>query len=138
MGQVIFKKGQAVQALSGTYAGAEFRSLQSGRTIVHIRTAETIVDECVDAIQARMGDMRDAIRQRKAIKKRVGRFYGRLKGLTEDEEELKRWILQAWYNSRRRLPSRKVKTPKIVFDKPPTTPSLKDKREVHEIELVST
>ena len=113
MGKVIFKPNQPVQGLSGTYAGAEFRSLASGKTVVHVRAAETIVEECVRAIQARMGDMRDAIKQRQAIKKRVGRLYGRLRGLTEDEEELKRWILQAWYNSRRRLPSRKKEAEKL-------------------------
>lgn len=106
MAEVIFKKNQPVQALSGTYAGAEFRTLPSGRTIVHVRNVETIVDDCVATIQANMGDMRDAIRRRQAIKKRVGRFYRQLRHLTDDDEQLKRYILQAWYNSRRKLPSR--------------------------------
>ena len=106
MGKVIFKPNQPVQGLSGTYAGAEFRTMKGGGTVVYARTVENLIDDCVASIQARMGDMRDAIRQRQAIKKRVRRFYDQLKNTTTDEPQLKKYILQAWYNSRRKLPSR--------------------------------
>ena len=107
MAKVQFKPDQPVQALSGSYGEATFRTLPDGRTVVHIRRADRIIDDCVAEIQLHMGDMRDAIRQRRAIQKRVARLYGKYRHLTDNDEQLAKYILQAWYNSRRRLPSRK-------------------------------
>ena len=113
MAQVIFHPDQPVQALSGSYGEATFRTLPDGRTVVHCHPpddsagrAERVISRCVTEIQLHMADMRDAIRQRQAIKRRVARMYGRYCHLTDDDEQLRRWILQAWYNTRRKLPSR--------------------------------
>ena len=113
MAQVIFHPDQPVQALSGSYGEATFRTLPDGRTVVHCHQpddragrAERVISRCVTEIQLHMADMRDAIRQRQAIKRRVARMYGRYCHLTDDDEQLRRWILQAWYNTRRKLPSR--------------------------------
>ena len=113
MAEVIFHPDQPVQALSGSYGEATFRTLPDGRTVVHCHPpddsagrAERVISRCVTEIQLHMADMRDAIRQRQAIKRRVARMYGRYCHLTDDDEQLRRWILQAWYNTRRKLPSR--------------------------------
>ena len=63
MAEVIFHPDQPVQALSGSYGEATFRTLPDGRTVVHCHQPD-------------------------------------------DDEQLRRWILQAWYNTRRKLPSR--------------------------------
>ena len=106
MAKVEFKRNQPVQELSGTYGEATFRTLPDGRTVVHIRRADRIIDECVAQIQLHMGDMREAIAQRRAIQKRVARLYGKYRHLTDNDEQLAKYILQAWYNSRRKLQSR--------------------------------
>lgn len=113
MAKVQFKPDQPVQALSGSYGEATFRTLPDGRTVVHCHQpddsagrAERVISRCVTEIQLHMADMRDAIRQRQAIKRRVARMYGRYSHLTDDDGQLRRWILQAWYTTRRKLPSR--------------------------------
>lgn len=115
MGKVIFKKSQPVQSLSGTFAGAEFRTLRPGRTIVHVHNPRSLIDECVATIQANMADMRNAITQRLAIKKRVTRSYHKLRPRTDDDEQLKRWILHAYYGNRRKLPSRSKVPKRTLF-----------------------
>lgn len=104
---------QPVQELHGTYADAVFRKLHDGRNIVNCRhiaedapRPERIVDHCTAAIQLRMHDMREAIAQRRAIKKRVERLYNRYAQQCNDDDQLIRHILTAYYNSRRKLPSR--------------------------------
>ena len=106
MAKVESKPNQPMQSLSGTYGEATFRTLPDGRTVVHIRRADRIIDECVAEIQLHMGDMREAIAQRRAIQKRVARLYGKFRHLTDNDEQLAKYILQAWYNSRRKLQSR--------------------------------
>ena len=116
MAKVEFKRNQPVQELSGTYGEATFRTLNGNRTIVHIKVppdertprAERVINNCVAEIQLHMGDMREAIRQRRAIQKRVARLYGKYRHLTDNDEQLAKYILQAWYNSRRKLQSRAV------------------------------
>ena len=86
MARVTFKPGQPVQALSGTYGNAVFRTLPSGQTVVSFKPLadddlprpQRVIERCTADIQVAMGDMREAIDQRSAIKKRVGTLYGRL------------------------------------------------------------
>ncbi|MBO4371134.1 MAG: hypothetical protein J5808_07250 [Paludibacteraceae bacterium] len=114
MARVTFKPDQPVQALSGTYGNAVFRTLPSGQTVVSFRPLgddnlprpQRVIERCTADIQVAMGDMREAIDQREAIKKRVGTLYGRLYSLTDNDEQLRKYILQAYYNTRRKLPSR--------------------------------
>ena len=106
MGKVKFKEGQPVQALSGRYCDAEFRTLANGQTIVHLWKPTTVVERCVAEIQSRMGDIRDATDQRRAIEKRVRGLYKKYRKLTSNEAEQSKYILQAYFNTRRRLPSR--------------------------------
>ncbi|MBQ7530863.1 MAG: hypothetical protein IJT12_04085 [Paludibacteraceae bacterium] len=123
MAQTFFKPGQPVQSLRGTYGDAVFRTMADGRTIVSIRRDDEqtprhkrLIDHCTAHIQRNMGDMREAIKQRRAISKRVQRIYARLSHLTDDDEQLVRYILQAYYNSRRKLPSR-AKTATLIGGK---------------------
>lgn len=113
MAKVIFKPGQPVQELRGTYAGAIFRTLSSGQTIVHFKPADEhltreqrIIEQCTDTIQIRMHDLQEAVDQRQAIRRRIRRFYEHYHRITNDDDILVRHILTAYYNSRRKLPSR--------------------------------
>lgn len=114
MARVTFKLGQPVQALSGTYGNAVFRTLPSGQTVVSFKPLvdddlprpQRVIERCTADIQVAMGDMREAIDQREAIKKRVVGLYGKYCHLTDNDEQLRKFILQAYYNTRRKLPSR--------------------------------
>ena len=114
MARVTFKPGQPVQALSGTYGNAVFRTLPSGQTVVSFKPLvdddlprpQRVIERCTADIQVAMGDMREAIDQRSAIKKRVVGLYGKYCHLTDNDEQLRKFILQAYYNTRRKLPSR--------------------------------
>ena len=107
----IFKKDQPIQSLSGTCGDLTFRTLPSGRTVGHIHELTSLIDVCVASIQDKMSNIPEAIRQRRAIKKRVTRLHNKLRPTTDDDAELRKRILMAYYQSRRKLPSRS-KTPK--------------------------
>ena len=106
MATFIFKKDQPIQSLSGTCGDLTFRTLPSGRTVGHIHELTSLIDECVGEIQVKMASVEEAIEQRKAIKLRVTRLYKALREGTDDDGELKKRILMAYYQTRRKLPSR--------------------------------
>ena len=106
MADITFNPDQPIQSLSGAYGNLVFRTLRSGRTVVHTREFPTLIDECVGEIQVKMASVEEAIEQRKAIKLRVTRLYKALRAGTDDDGELKKRILMAYYQTRRKLPSR--------------------------------
>lgn len=132
MGKVIFRDGQPVQELRGTYGKVTFRVI-NGKTVANIRQKPrrstndsdefdkpAIIDECVAEIQEQMHDMREAIADREAIKKRVERLYEKYAKCCKDEVEAAKNIQMAYFGNRRKRPAdeRKGVQYAIQFVKP--------------------
>ena len=132
MGKVIFREGQPVQELRGTYGRMTFRVI-NGKTVANVRQKRqcikdsesafdktAIIEQCVSDIQLQMHDMREAIADREAIKKRVERLYGKYAQRCKDEDELTRAIRLAYLANRRKRPSDKRKATQyaLSFDQP--------------------
>ena len=128
MAKVEYREGQ--EPLHGIYCNAMFKTYaNSGLPTMFVLPIpskedaeknpalreERIVKLCVGDIQMQMHDIREAIQQYRAIKKRVRRSYQSLHHLYDDEDELKTAILTAYNQSRRVLPSRKVDAQRIDF-----------------------
>ena len=131
MGKVIFREGQPVQELRGTYGKVTFRVV-NGKTIANVKSGRhnnnsdefdkaDIIDSCVAEIQEQMDDMREAIRDREAIKKRIERLYEKYARRSKDEVELMKNIRLAYLGNRRKRPvdERKGRQGIISFGKPP-------------------
>ena len=116
MGKVIFRDGQPVQELRGTYGRVTFRVI-NGKTVANVRQKHqrlkdsesafdktAIIEQCVADIQMQMHDMREAIADREAIKKRVERLYGKYAQRCKDESELAKSIQLAYFGNRRKRP----------------------------------
>ena len=130
MARVIFSPNSPVQALSGTYCGATYRTLPTGRTIVHIKTpydpgkarkrpdyavsperAKYIIEQCTWELQKEVGDMQEAIKRREPIAKQVQRIYRRVNvAIFPNDDELIKQILLAYRNANtgHNLPSRQI------------------------------
>ena len=132
MGKVRFEEGQPIQELHGTYANLTFKVV-NGKTIAHVKARNRreleddewdkpgIIDECVAEIQQQMGDMRQAMREREAIKKRVERLYEKYQRRCKDETELMKQIRIAYLGERRKRPcdAERVKQGRLWQGKPP-------------------
>ena len=128
MARVIFSPDSPVQALSGTFCGATYRTLPSGRTIVHIKApydpgkaserpdyhvsperAKYVIQQCTWALQREVGDMQEAIKRRRAIEMQVQRIYKNVNvAMFTNDDELIKQILLAYRNANtgHNLPSR--------------------------------
>ena len=133
MGKVRFKDDQPIQELRGTYGKMTFRVI-NGHTVVHskpkyVRRMEErelfdkseIIEQCVADIQEQMCDMRQAIADRQAIKKRVARLYDKCANRCRDEYELMKNIRVAYLGSKRKRPAdeRHGRQGRLNFGKPP-------------------
>ena len=128
MAKVIYNEG--VEPLNGTYCGVLYKTLSGGRFRAYLQPmptekeakknpaarADRIIKLCVIDIQRKM-ERKAAFEQYRAILQRVQRLYKQLYELEKDNTKLRTMILEAYYNSRRILPSRKVESPAIDFDK---------------------
>ena len=134
MGKVRFKDDQPIQELRGTYGRMTFRVI-NGHTVVHSKPKygrrqederelfdkSEIVEQCVAEIQEQMCDMRQAIADRQAIKKRVARLYDKYANRCRDENELMKNIRVAYLGSKRKRPAdeRHGRQGRLNFGKPP-------------------
>lgn len=128
MARVVFSTDSPVQALSGSYCGATYRTLPSGRTVVHIKMpydpgkarkrpdyivsperAKYVTEQCTWALQKEVGDMQEAIKRRRAIDMQVQRIYKNVNvAIFPNDDELIKQILLAYRNANtgHNLPSR--------------------------------
>ena len=127
MARIVYNEG--VEPLKGIYCGIQYY-VRNGMGLCfaqHLPTAkeakkspakraERITKLCVKHIQAQMHDMRKAMQQYDAIMKRVKRLYDELHELERGEDKLIEKIMEAYYQNRRVLPSRKVELPRIFFE----------------------
>ena len=123
MAKVTYKEGY--EPLSGVYCGVEYKTYANGTHTAMVQSlpsdkqikkspaarADYVIKTCVSEIQRQMNNQREAMRQYKNITQRVQRIYKSIYQLEEDNVELQKMILTAYYQSRRVLPSRKVKQP---------------------------
>ena len=125
MAKVTYKEGYA--PLSGVYCGIEYKTYANGTCTAMVQSlpsdkeikkspaarADYVIKTCVSEIQRQMNNQREAMKQYKNITQRVQRIYKSIYQLEEDNVELQKMILTAYYQSRRVLPSRKVKQPRL-------------------------
>lgn len=130
MAKVVFKKDQPVQSLSGTYCGMVYKTLANGSCTAFLQSlpseeeadanpaarAERVIKIAVSEIQSHMVSAEVAIKQYAAIVKRVRRLYKQLHELEEVNDRLVQMIMNAYYQYRRVLPSRKIRHPTIEFE----------------------
>jgi len=128
MAKIEYKEG--VKPLNGIYGGMLYKTHASGKCTVFVQPlpsaeeagknpaarADRIVKLCVSNIQTQMSDMYEACKQYTNITHRVRRLYGELYELEKSETKLIKMILEAYRNSRRVLPSRKVRHPQLALD----------------------
>ena len=109
-----------IQSISGKVGNLEFRTLKSGKTIVHARSAETaaqrahreptaseqarwkrfgMVSSITAEIQRGYARIDEAAHDRQKIWLRVKYLYDKLSGSYEDEKELRRVILEKYDKS---------------------------------------
>ena len=127
MARVVYQEGY--KPLSGIYAGIEYKVFSDGRCVAYQQPlptpkqianipaarAEFIIKTSVSDIQVAMNDKREAMKQYSNIMKRVRRLYERLYAIEPNNEKLKKAIVNGYFQSRRVLPSRKVKSPTLNF-----------------------
>lgn len=127
MAKVTYKEG--VKPFSGIYCGVLYKTYATGTKTAELQQlpseeetqknpaarADRIVKLCVMDIQHNIGNPYEAIRRYAAINKRVGRLYGKLYELEEDNSKLQQMILDAYYGRRRALPSRNIRAPTLEF-----------------------
>ncbi len=128
MARVIFNPDSPTQALSGTYCGATYRTLPTGKTVVHIKPpydpgkarerpdytvsperAKYIIEQCTWALQQEIRDIQEAMNRREPIAKQVQRIYRRVNvAMFPNDNELIKQILLAYRNANtgHNLPSR--------------------------------
>ena len=125
MARIKYKEGY--EPISGIYCNAEYKSYASGKATVFVLPlpsaeetknnpslrAERIVKLCVSDIQRRMHNEYEAVRQYKNITQRVQRLYSRMYEIEPDDGKLQKAITDAYFQSRRVLPSRKVRSPEL-------------------------
>jgi len=127
MARIVYNEG--VEPLKGIYCGLQYhvrqgiglcfaQSLPTPKEAKKspAKRAERITKICVKHIQAQMHDMREAMQQYEAITKRVKRLYEELHALERGENKLIEMILEAYYQNRRVLPSRKVEMLPLAFE----------------------
>ena len=131
MAKIEYKEGQ--EPLSGIYCGLQYRTYSNGKCTAHLQPmpskedakknpaarADRIIKLCVASIQREMHNQLEAMKQYTNITHRVRRLYGELYELEKSESKLVKMMLEAYYGSRRVLPSRKVEHPQLALDEPP-------------------
>ena len=129
MAKVEYREGQ--EPLSGIYCGIMYKTSVNGKHSAFVlplptaqearknpaARADRIVKLCVVEIQKRMHNPLEAIKQYTNITHRVRRLYGRVFELEKKEDKLIKMIIDAYFQKRRVLPSRKVESPRIDLDK---------------------
>ena len=129
MAKVEYREGQ--EPLSGIYCGIMYKTSVNGKHSAFVlplptaqearknpaARADRIVKLCVVEIQKRMHNPLEAIKQYTNITHRVRRLYGRVFELEKKEDKLIKMIIDAYFQTRRVLPSRKVESPRIDLDK---------------------
>ena len=112
MARVTFKKDQPVKALSGTVGALTFKTM-NGKTFVFSRLEpelpkkatrkeraqykqRTIVDQCVEILQMRIPDIREAIAQRGTLRARIVRLYKQLSPGIKAPTKLQKAIIKAY------------------------------------------
>ena len=131
MAKIEYKEGQ--QPLNGIYGGIMYKVHASGKATAFVQPipsaevakknpaarADRIIKLCVSDIQMQMHNPHEACKQYTNISHRVRRLYGELHELEKSENKLIKMILEAYRNSRRVLPSRKVSHPQLALNDPP-------------------
>lgn len=137
MAQVKFKPDSPVQSLSGTYCGATYRTLPSGRTVMHLKQpyepgelrnrpeyvnspqrAKYIIERCTWLLQSEISDIQEAMNRREPIIKQLQRIYKNVNvALFPLDEELVTQLLIAYRNANtgHRLPSRQKSEKRRLF-----------------------
>ena len=125
MAKIEYKEG--AEPLSGIYCGLQYRTYSSGKCTAFVlpmptkedakknpaARADRIIKLCVSEIQREMHNQLEAMKQYTNISHRVRRLYGELHELEKNEDKLIKMMLEAYYGSRRVLPSRKIPHPRI-------------------------
>jgi len=131
MAKIEYKEG--AKPLNGIYGGIMYKMHASGKATAFVQPipsaddakknpaarADRVIKLCVADIQTQMSDPYEACKQYTNITHRVRRLYSELHELEKVEDKLINMILEAYRNSRRVLPSRKVVHPKLALDEPP-------------------
>lgn len=112
MAKVTFRKGQPIQALSGTLGALTFRTLY-GRTFVRERSMAVlpenptrkqraqykqrkVVDRCVEILQYRIPDIQEAIAIRPKMRERVKYLYKKFAPEIKAPTKLQKRILEVY------------------------------------------
>ena len=128
MARIVYKEGY--EPLSGIYCNMLYKNYANGKATAFVQAvpsedealknpaarAERVIKLCVADIQEQMHNQREAMAQYTNITHRVRRLYKELHEWEENNNKLKKMILNAYYQSRRVLPSRKVKSKEIEFE----------------------
>ena len=110
MARVVMKAGEA--GLSGTVGGMTFRT-RNGKTVVHSKAKPllpekptnkekakykraTVIDQCVAMVQNRIGDLREAIAERKKIRERLAYLYDKYAKETQSTSKLIQRIMAGY------------------------------------------
>ena len=113
MANVIFKKDQPIQSLSGTIGALTFRTV-NGRTFVSERAEPVlpnkptrqqrahfmqriIVNQCVEILQSQIVDLQEAISMRTKIRDRIVRLYKKHAPTIKARTKLQRAIMTDYY-----------------------------------------
>ena len=129
MARIRFKRGQAVQSLSGTLGEMTFRTI-NGKTYVHVRCEKEpasdasrkekalyrrrrIVSNCVGILQEEMEDVVEAIRMRLKLKNRIEYLYDKYVREISAPTKLQRKIMEEY---RRRHPPTPLGRRKEVWE----------------------
>ena len=112
MARVFFKKGQAIQSLSGTAGKYTFRSI-NGKTFIRrakertlpenatrkekaLFKRESMIDQCTAILQNEMKDIQEAIRMRVKIRSRLRSLYEKYKKEIKAPTKLQRRIMEEY------------------------------------------
>ena len=134
MAKIEYKQGY--EPLSGVYCGVQYKVNSDGSYsafMLPIPTkkdakknpdarAERITKLCVIEIQGRMHNQPEAMRQYTNITHRVRRLYW-LFWPEKEEDKLIKMIIDAYFQSRRVLPSRKVESGRLEFEEADNEPT---------------
>ena len=135
MAKVEYREGQ--EPLSGIYCGIMYKTSVNGKHSAFVlplptaqearknpaARADRIVKLCVVEIQTRMHNPLEAIKQYTNITHRVRRLYGRVFELEKKEDKLIKMIIDAYFQTRRVLPSRKAKSGRLEFEEVDNEPT---------------
>ena len=135
MAKVEYREGQ--EPLSGIYCGIMYKTSVNGKHSAFVlplptaqearknpaARADRIVKLCVVEIQKRMHNPQEAIKQYTNITHRVRRLYGRVFELEKKEDKLIKMLIDAYFQTRRVLPSRKAKSGRLEFEEADNEPT---------------